>query len=209
MKVKKLILVCVLTFLLTLTLCISVSAYEYRHKGLQSIPSDVYISTAFNANQRARIQDAMETWNTTCFAYDCLVFAGTTNESTYPSEDETNTVTFLSTSEDYLGQTYYTNKKYTFLWLNWYLEEFDMNINPSYTWYVGENEAGISMAEHDLETVALHEFGHVLGLAHVDYETYTKYDGTVQSVVMYPTLGRGETKRTLSEDERLGIVDLY
>ena len=51
----------------------------------------------------------------------------------------------------------------------------------------------------DVESVALHEFGHILGLQH----------STFPSAVMFPTIALGEIKRELAQDDRSGIVDLY
>jgi peptidoglycan hydrolase-like protein with peptidoglycan-binding domain len=51
----------------------------------------------------------------------------------------------------------------------------------------------------DVESVGLHEFGHILGLQH----------SNVASAVMFPTIGLGEIKRELTQDDRDGILDLY
>lgn len=51
----------------------------------------------------------------------------------------------------------------------------------------------------DVQSVALHEFGHILGLQH----------SNIASAVMFPTIGVGEIKRELTRDDRDGISDLY
>jgi hypothetical protein len=51
----------------------------------------------------------------------------------------------------------------------------------------------------DLETVALHEMGHILGLAH----------STVGGAVMYPYVTPNFLKRALTEDDKQGIRNLY
>ncbi len=51
----------------------------------------------------------------------------------------------------------------------------------------------------DVQSVALHEFGHILGLEH----------STIASAVMFPTIGFGEIKRELTQDDRDGISNLY
>lgn len=208
MKVKKLVIMSFCVFLLTFCLAISVSAYEYWHKGLQSIPSDIYISTSVSSAANARCRDAMETWNDTCFSYDCLVYSGTTSTTTYAVEDDKNTITIASTTESYLGQTTATQKKYTFLWLNWYMEEFDININPKYSWYTLESETSITSStyanHYDLESMMLHELGHALGLDHAPDRTYNG-----ARVVMYESMASQQITRALSEDDRRGIVDLY
>ncbi|XP_071731097.1 metalloendoproteinase 3-MMP-like [Rutidosis leptorrhynchoides] len=51
----------------------------------------------------------------------------------------------------------------------------------------------------DLESVALHEIGHLLGLAH----------SNDPNAVMYPTLDEGSIKRSLTPDDIQGIKALY
>lgn len=51
----------------------------------------------------------------------------------------------------------------------------------------------------DLNSVVLHEIGHLLGLAHTSDET----------AVMYPTIGPGMRKRELQQDDIYGIQYLY
>ncbi|XP_038711726.1 metalloendoproteinase 1-like [Tripterygium wilfordii] len=61
-------------------------------------------------------------------------------------------------------------------------------------WVVGAVADGF-----DIGSIALHEIGHLLGLAHT----------SVQNVVMYPFFSPGMTKLDLSEDDRQGIKALY
>ncbi|KAH7547804.1 hypothetical protein JRO89_XS14G0018100 [Xanthoceras sorbifolium] len=56
------------------------------------------------------------------------------------------------------------------------------------------------LEELDLESVALHEIGHVLGLGH---------ETGIPEAVMYPTISYGETKRDLNDDDIQGIKSLY
>ncbi|KAL7149054.1 hypothetical protein ABFS83_05G013600 [Erythranthe nasuta] len=51
----------------------------------------------------------------------------------------------------------------------------------------------------DLESVAVHEIGHVLGLGH----------STVEEAIMYPTISSGTRKVELANDDVLGIQELY
>lgn len=51
----------------------------------------------------------------------------------------------------------------------------------------------------DIETVGLHEFGHILGLAH----------SSVAGSVMYPSVSPNFLKRTLTGDDRDAIRNLY
>ncbi|POR37065.1 Carbohydrate-binding protein [Tolypocladium paradoxum] len=51
----------------------------------------------------------------------------------------------------------------------------------------------------DIETVGLHEFGHILGLAH----------SSVAGSIMYPSVSPNLLKRVLTEDDRNAIRNLY
>jgi Matrixin/Ricin-type beta-trefoil lectin domain-like/Putative peptidoglycan binding domain len=51
----------------------------------------------------------------------------------------------------------------------------------------------------DVQTVALHELGHILGLAH----------SSVFDAVMLPTIGSNLTKRALTQDDIRGVQTLY
>ena len=73
-------------------------------------------------------------------------------------------------------------------------DEADMAINTRYTWSTGcVNRAG----QIDLETVLLHENGHVAGLGH----------STDVTAVMYPSYQ--SARCTLAADDRAGIAALY
>lgn len=51
----------------------------------------------------------------------------------------------------------------------------------------------------DLESVAVHEIGHLLGLGH----------SSVEDAIMYPTLGAGTRRVELRNDDILGVQELY
>ncbi|MGR7025709.1 RICIN domain-containing protein [Geodermatophilus sp. URMC 62] len=58
---------------------------------------------------------------------------------------------------------------------------------------------GAAAGEFDVETVALHEIGHILGLSH----------STVAGSVMWPTIAANSTVRVLAPDDIEGIRRLY
>jgi predicted Zn-dependent protease len=58
---------------------------------------------------------------------------------------------------------------------------------------------GTAAGSFDVETVGLHELGHILGLQHSD----------VAGSVMFPTVSSNSTKRALTADDLGGIRELY
>ena len=58
---------------------------------------------------------------------------------------------------------------------------------------------GAVPGDFDVETVALHEIGHILGLEHSD----------VNGAVMFPSVSSNFTLRALQPDDRAGIEELY
>lgn len=71
--------------------------------------------------------------------------------------------------------------------------EFDMQFDPDWNWTTG------SPTQVDLESVALHEFGHALGLNHTA-------DG---SAVMYASYPSGAQKRQPTQDDIDGLNAIY
>lgn len=66
--------------------------------------------------------------------------------------------------------------------------------DQEHTWCIG------SVADQfDVETIALHEIGHLLGLAH----------SSVGGAVMFPTVSANSTNRVLASDDQEGIRRLY
>ncbi|GFP80065.1 metalloendoproteinase 1 [Phtheirospermum japonicum] len=63
----------------------------------------------------------------------------------------------------------------------------------------GDFLSGSPFSAVDLESVAVHEIGHLLGLGH----------SSVEEAIMYPTISSGVRKVELANDDVMGIQELY
>jgi hypothetical protein len=75
--------------------------------------------------------------------------------------------------------------------------ECDLRFNDAQRWYVGRGN--VPNGQIDLYSVALHEFGHCLGLEH----------SGGRSTVMSPTIGDGVARRRLGSDDIAGRAAIY
>jgi|GEM_PF-1861042 hypothetical protein len=66
--------------------------------------------------------------------------------------------------------------------------------DQEHTWCIGAVSG-----QYDVETIALHEVGHILGLAH----------SSVSGAVMFPTVSANSTNRVLAPDDIEGVRRLY
>jgi hypothetical protein len=98
--------------------------------------------------------------------------------------DGFNDVGWARLSGSTLGVTWYSTS----------IDEADMAINTRYAWSTGCTQVG---GAYDLETVYLHENGHVAGLGH----------SSDSAAVMYPSY---QTARcVLGQDDKNGLASLY
>jgi len=80
--------------------------------------------------------------------------------------------------------------------INNVIVECDTEFNTRMTWSTSTPPGS---SANDMESVALHEFGHWLSLGH----------SSVSTAVMWPSLMRGTAKRSLHTDDRDGILAQY
>ena len=98
--------------------------------------------------------------------------------------DGENGVGWAVLEEGTLGVTVYSTS----------IDEADMGINTGYPWNLGCQELGTS---YDLQTVLLHENGHVVGLDH----------SSDTGAIMYPSYQQADC--TLGQDDINGIRSIY
>lgn len=77
-------------------------------------------------------------------------------------------------------------------------QECDMRFSNDVPFYVGTGP--VPSGRIDLYSVAVHEFGHCLGLAH---------STVAQRPVMFPSFRFGENRRALKSDDRAGRAAIY
>lgn len=150
-------------------------------------PQNLYVS---DSAAIWAIQTAASAWHDQSGANIQLVYGGTTNGSSLVLNNK-NEVFFRNDSTGYIGETYW-----------WYdgsghLVDADIVLHESYTYFAGSGCSGGIY----IEDVAIHEFGHALGLGHSE----------VAATTMEPAMpGYCDTSQlTLEADDISGIRSLY
>ncbi len=165
------------------------------------------ITVAYNANGAPAgidagpmLEDAAVQWSAVSPATFSFQWAGDSTGAagscgTAVQRDGVNTVTFVDDlPSGWLGQT-------CTVWsvsagANAPLVEFDMELSSTVQWSTAETTPG---NRYDLRSTILHEMGHAAGLGHTS-------DG---SAVMYASLKAGTQKRSLTADDRDGLLAAY
>jgi hypothetical protein len=151
-------------------------------------PTNIYMS---NAAAISAIQNGSYPWSSQTLANIQLVYGGTTSGSSLTLNNK-NEVFFRNDSSSYIGETYW-----------WYdgtghLVDADMVLHENWQFYAGSGCTGSGVY---VEDVAVHEFGHVLGLAHTGVAGATMYATMPSSCDL--------TQLTLESDDISGIESLY
>jgi len=158
------------------------------------------------------VKRAMQTWTDVPSAYFSFSFAGTTAQNT-SGNDEINIVVFDVRGENFtVGTTVlaFSRTLTRFDALGYRSFDSDMVFNArDYQWTVDGGQNAF-----DIETVALHEFGHHLGLDHCggkrDISSANSGCGpVVRNAVMYYAVAPNSRKRVLQPDDVAGLTQIY
>lgn len=137
----------------------------------------------------AIMRTAAETWNFAGGARFHFTGGGLTNAPATMcngGRDGQNTVTWSHIGGSVLAMTCVPAQEP--------FDEFAIEFDSGRPWTTGTSGVVI-----DLKSVAIHEFGHALGLGH----------SNIQDAVMYPTYFTGQLKRSLHQDDIEGLIAIY
>jgi Matrixin len=188
---------CSFIFIITLPFA-SADAYEIRgwDWSYQAHPIEkefIICKTGAPVNAVQRIKEAADKWSSTKLKFkfgpdQCLADPSTTKPDGY------SYISFTDFSDD--GEMAVTEARPERIGSSRTVE-CDIRFNKKKAWYDGEGTPGAAQA--DLLSVAMHEFGHCIGLG----------DVASGEVVMNKKLDPGKTRRELTADDRAGRKRIY
>ncbi|MFT7624557.1 MAG: MYXO-CTERM domain-containing protein [Myxococcota bacterium] len=163
--------------------------YHINERGSEDVPVE---------QMRAALQAAFETWSQVESSYLVFVYGGLTNQLEPGPGSKRNVVTWIEDESDWVfvdadvvGLTTLTFESDTGSLL-------DADIEFNGAWFEFNTEAGTT--DYDIEATAVHEIGHLLGLA----------DSEIPAAVMHATHARGTIeRRELHLDDIEAISTLY
>ena len=144
------------------------------------------------SGESAAIQNAANTWRKAGAKFS-FSYGGTTT-GVDPVNDGKNTISWSSTYFP-AGSTTLAETTYWYYPNTGDILECDCIFNDNKIW---STAATTPNSQFDIESVMLHEFGHYLSLGH-----------SVAPAVMQPTIPNGTQRRTLTNDDKAGIIAIY
>jgi len=146
----------------------------------------------------SEVQEAFEVWDAVT-AQELFTYGGTTT-SNWLELDGQNTVSWVS----FLPRT---TVAVTSLWYDadGTIVEYDMAFNTLHRWGIDPDDEGRQKLKraYDVENVATHEVGHVVGLADL-------YEDVYKELTMYGYTSKSETQKiSLEEGDIAGAQYLY
>jgi hypothetical protein len=181
--------------LLILLIAGSASAYVLQGFDWAYLGDNPTVSLKVNANcsdptapdELVALMNAMATW-TNCAADFNFAYSGTTTIINYTYNGLNEMCWNPGSSGGALATT-------TMWYQGTNMIESDCVFWDSWAW----STTWPTYTQFDVESVALHELGHTVGLGHSQYS----------SAVMWPYINNGEVQRVLDQDDLNGIIAIY
>lgn len=181
---------CILFFISTTAL--HSMAYNVKNTQINPYRPVSFIPySGFSSNMVSYMEDSVNQWNDAA-GVSLMSISSSRHDETFgfASKDGENHIYFIDAGTEYAA--------ITAIWdTSGVVTEVDININAYYSWVDGAQRNCI-----DFYSVFLHETGHAMGLADVRDVSY-------RDVVMYYLIKDNTTKRTLAQDDKDGIQEIY
>ncbi len=143
------------------------NVYGERVSWKQKLPVRMFLHTSVPAEHESSIRKAAQTWNES-YGRTLIVIEENRIGGSHPARDSINIIYFMTAWEQDRASEQGRTSLY---WVGDQIQEADMRLN-GYNYRFYSTEA--STAEYralggvNMEALALHEFGHVLGMRHND-----------------------------------------
>ena len=151
------------------------------------LPIVFYLHESFPQQYVPAVEAAMSRWEQT-YGMEMFKLAGYTNAPLQPKQDQWNIMYWMNTWEP---NRKYEQARTSIYWLGDKIREADIRFNARdfrYFWGMRPDPSAV-----DIESLAVHELGHVLGLSHVEDES--------KGSVMNPVLKYGTFRRQISDSD--------
>jgi hypothetical protein len=156
---------------------------------------------ALGESESEAVRRAMNTWNGADFNFTFL-YSGETDHRPYHSGDDpdsTDEMSVIGWTDLSLGYGVLARTYDIFECDTGEIVEADIEFADQERWSALETPPPLFPSWYDVESIALHELGHVLGLNHTPIST----------AAMYYSIGPGSVKRDLHADDISGVRSLY
>jgi len=163
----------------------------------QNLPVQLYLDASVPADYAVGIKTAVDQWNVIGQKIRGRNFFNLRNESrgsATPTQDNVSKVYVLNTWEENKPTE---QARTTIYWSGSRIYEADIRINrKNFDFYMGETP---DFTKVHLESLMVHELGHVLGLAHT----------SIEDSVMQVSLANGKARTELASDDLASIQCEY
>lgn len=168
--------------------------YGQRVSWKSRLPITIQLHKSFPQTYLENLQRAANVWSV---ALGTAAFSFQTDSSTEVDGPKRDAQSIIYVSDTW-NQNRFIQALTTLYWKRDQITETDMNLNAQYYNFDSNNQSSPAVAIH-LESLLVHELGHMLGLKH----------RTQIPTVMYESLGSGAVRTTLSDSDLLSLKCEY